>query len=160
MNNDTILGIDPGTTRIGYGIIKEGKNKFLRITSGVLEIEKNQKNLLDLEKGLDKIIKKFKPTLIGIEKIFFSKNKKTAMDVAQARGVIISCCLKYTEKTFEITPAEAKIATTSRGNASKNEVSRMVEILISSKNKTLLDDETDALAIAIATSAKAKDYNS
>lgn len=153
----TILGIDPGTNRIGYGIIKQSGGGFIVISSDVIKIKNSQNQLSDIEKGIGKILNDFKPDIIGVEKIYFSKNKKTALSVAQARGVIINSCFRYTANVFEISPAEAKISVTGHGNASKKEVAKMVGLLTGrKKERGELDDETDALAIAIATASKKK----
>ncbi|MEX0689998.1 MAG: crossover junction endodeoxyribonuclease RuvC [Candidatus Paceibacterota bacterium] len=153
-----ILGIDPGTTRIGYGVIKKENNKFSHLKSGILEIkeESNASKILSLEMELEKIINKFKPDKIGVEKIFFSKNKKTAIKVAEARGVILSLVYKKSIPVAEMEPSKIKLAVTGNGRSSKKGVAKMVHYFLKIPTNELIDDETDALAIAIATDSYIK----
>jgi len=152
-NTVVILGIDPGYSRIGYGVIKkEGANKILYLQSGTIEFKKDifiEKKILLLEKEIKKLIKKFKPNIAGIEKIFFTKNKKTFLGVAEARGVIIKSLAENKIKTVELSPQEIKIALTSNGRCSKKDIYKMVNMFLNLKKKKTLDDEIDALGIAI-----------
>ncbi len=152
-----ILGIDPGSTRIGFGAI-EKKESICYLTSGILNIkncsDKNN-NLPNIEKEMVKLIRKVRPKIIGIEKLFFVKNLKTAIEVAQARGVIISTIVKNNLKLIEMTPTEIKLSVTGNGHASKQAVAKMVRHFLGPNvfpNKCF-DDVTDALAIAIAASS-------
>jgi crossover junction endodeoxyribonuclease RuvC len=151
-----ILGIDPGITRIGYGLIKKEKNNYKLIEAGLINTEKEPINsrLIKIEKEFKNIIKKHKPNLIGLEKIFFSKNKKTAMKVSEARGVIMLVLTKKNIPFFEITPNEAKISVTGIGNADKKAVAKMISYILKIDTQKYIDDTTDALAIAIAASDK------
>ncbi len=146
-----ILGIDPGTTRIGFGVIETGST-FTHIKSGILPLPPavGSARLLSIESELGKLIREVQPEKIGVEKLFFSKNKKTALTVAEARGVIMHTILKHGIPIIELTPNEVKVAVTSNGNASKDAVAKMVAALLTISVSHLLDDATDALAIAIA----------
>lgn len=150
----TILGIDPGSNRIGYGIIK--KNKILKlIDCGVIGIDRKKADdqILENAKKLSELIKKYQPALIGIEKLYFSKNVKTGMAVAQTRGALILEISKYNLPVKEYSPSEVKLAVTGYGLADKKAVAKMVGIILSVQGDGLKkhDDATDALAIAITT---------
>lgn len=149
----TVLGIDPGTTRIGYGVIRVSGNSLTHIKSGILKIEgstTSAERLYNIGVALEKLIVETKPARIGVERLFFSKNKKTALAVAEARGVIIETVTKNRVVLYEFTPNEVKLAVTGSGNASKHAVAKMVSLMLHIDSKGLLDDVTDALAIAIA----------
>lgn len=147
-----ILGIDPGTTRIGFGVIETKGGAFTHIQSGILPLPPavGSARLLNIERELERLIREVQPEKIGVEKLFFSKNKKTALAVAEARGVIMHTILKHGIPVLELTPNEVKVAVTSNGNASKDAVAKMVAALLTISISHLLDDATDALAIAIA----------
>lgn len=151
----TILGIDPGTTRIGFGTVRKSGHDFQHISSGLLRIrEKEQRNrLVEIENGIEKVIYIYKPDLIGLEKIFFLKNKKTGMLVAEARGVILMTCAKKGVMVKELTPLEVKCSLGGGGKASKSDVSRLVGMFLNLDTRRMIDDVTDALAIAIAASS-------
>lgn len=146
-----VLGIDPGTDRVGFAVLDFEKRKFLYITSGILpRAEKNHaEKLLRIEKELRVIIRTYKPGTVGLEKLFFSKNQKTAMQVAEARGVIIKTIAEKKIHCVEITPSEVKLFLTGHGAADKTAVAKMAQKFIGVDLKGKLDDETDAIAIAI-----------
>jgi crossover junction endodeoxyribonuclease RuvC len=148
-----ILGIDPGSSRIGFGLIEKNGAKLSLIKTGVIEIPKNEAalKLAILADQLHALIKESQPDAIGIEKIFFSKNVKTGIEVAQARGVILYIA-HAAAAVYEFTPQEVKIATTNYGGADKKSVARMVAMALRVPPLSVLDDATDALAVAIATS--------
>ncbi|MEK7629978.1 MAG: crossover junction endodeoxyribonuclease RuvC [Patescibacteria group bacterium] len=151
-----ILGIDPGTSRIGYGVIEKSNGKLIYLDAGLINIPSTQKTekLMALEKNLGDLIDKFKPDLIGVEKIFFSNNQKTAIAVAEARGVILNTIAKKSILLAEFTPPEVKKAVTDDGRASKQAVAKMVNLFLNLETRKILDDVTDALAIAIAASSR------
>ncbi|MEX1014488.1 MAG: crossover junction endodeoxyribonuclease RuvC [Candidatus Paceibacterota bacterium] len=146
------LGIDPGTVRVGYGVIEKNGGTYKYKESGLLKIEnKEQKSrLLKIEEELEKIIKRIKPDKAGVEKIFFSKNKKTAIKVAEARGVIISTLHKNNIDLIELSPTQIKLSVAGNGRSSKEAVAKMVNYFLNINTNKLIDDETDAIAIAIA----------
>lgn len=145
------LGIDPGTKRIGYGVVgkKNGKLKF--VDAGLLSVagKSTSEAILDIKKEVKRIIKLFRPDVIGIEKIFFAKNQKTAIAVAEARGVILSETLGSGIKVLEYTPNEIKMGITGYGAADKKSVFKMVKIILQEPELKLIDDASDALALAI-----------
>lgn len=149
-----IVGIDPGSTRIGYGVLETRGGKLLYQQGGLLRIPKGAKHerLLALERELTKLLLKARPDRAGVEKLFFTKNQKTALDVAEARGVILTAIAKQSIPVFEFTPSEVKRAVTGDGHASKEGVARVVRLVLDLPYKKTADDVTDALAIAIAAS--------
>ncbi|MEM4648260.1 MAG: crossover junction endodeoxyribonuclease RuvC [Candidatus Pacearchaeota archaeon] len=150
-----ILGIDPGTTRIGFGLIKKEKNNLKHLKSGLLEINyKKEKFLVQLEKSFLKILKDFKPNLVVIEKLFFFKNQKTAFEVSEARGVLRYLLEKNNIKYIELTPLEIKYSLCGDGRADKKTIAKFVKLILNLKNFKKIDDVTDALAMAIVGSNK------
>ena len=154
-----IIGIDPGYDRIGIAILEKEKSKDALIFSTCIETnrkEEHAERLNFLAEALRKIIKEYKPDVLAIEKLFFSKNQKTAMKVSEARGVIIECAKNLGLKVREFSPAEIKIAVTGYGASDKKSVMKMVPVLIKMDDRKRLDDEYDAIATAIACSAIAQ----
>lgn len=148
-----ILGIDPGSVRIGYGLIKKQGSDLHHIQSGILKIPaeiKKEQQLYALEVEIKQLVTRHHPDRIGIEKLFFVRNQKTAIEVAQARGVILSAIAELNLPFKEFTPTEVKQAITGNGNAPKSAVARMVRMMIKGDiDPHLIDDASDALAIAI-----------
>jgi len=155
-----ILGIDPGFARIGYGIIEKNGGTITYKSSGLIETNNLvfTERTLFIERGLLKIIKEEKPDKAGVEKLFFSKNKKTALGVSEARGVILNTLAKNKIETLELSPSEIKMGLTGNGNSSKKEVAYMVSKILNIDTSKVIDDTTDALAVAI-TSAYTKIYS-
>ncbi|MFH0712927.1 MAG: crossover junction endodeoxyribonuclease RuvC [Candidatus Jorgensenbacteria bacterium] len=151
-----ILGIDPGTTRIGYGVIKKNGGSLEHLESGLIELTATNhgEKLVALEEKIKAVIRKTGPARIGVEKLYFTKNKKTALAVAEARGVILNTIMKTGIPLFEVGPNEVKFAVTGNGRASKESVAKMVNYFLKIKPKKMVDDVSDALAIAIAVSNK------
>ncbi len=148
-----ILGVDPGSSRIGFGLIEKTGQKLSLIEMGVIEIKEKDGGLklVALAKEFGHLLARTAPDAIGMEKIFFSKNVKTAIEVAQARGVLISLSLSKVgrENLLEFTPQEVKRAVTNWGGADKKAVARMVALLLCVPPMKILDDATDAIAVAI-----------
>jgi len=165
-----ILAIDPGYERVGIAILeKEREQKEAVLFSECFKTNKNDKlpiRILEIGKEIKKVIKKYSPEVLAIETLFFTNNQKTAMGVAEARGAIIYECSSSGLKIFEATPLQIKIATTGYGKATKDQMMKMVKILINidpkpgepnrgSKNKDS-DDELDAIAIGLTAIAHLK----
>ena len=152
LNKKIILGIDPGIERLGWGLIKKDGNKFERIDSGVkktLKTQKNAERLFLIQSFLEKLIEKEKPDELSVEKLFFSKNVKTALNISEVRGVVLATAQKYGLIIKEFTPLQIKMAVCGYGKADKKDVARMLALSIKLPQNKLLDDETDALAIAL-----------
>ena len=153
-----ILGIDPGSTRVGYGLIKEEDGCLKFIKAGLLKISSQDKGerLLELEKSFSQLLKKEKPDLVVLEKLFFLKNMKTALEVAQSRGVLTLTIIKYKIPLLEYTPLEIKQGVTGYGLADKKSVAKMVNKILKIDKISKYDDVSDALAAAILGSNKLK----
>lgn len=152
-----ILGIDPGTATTGYGLIKKSANKkseYEILDFGVIETKKTDSDAHRLEilfTDLSGIIKKYKPTKVGIERLFFTSNQTTAMTVSQARGVALLACVQAKLQILEFTPLQIKNTLCGYGRAEKKQVQRVVQQTFSLKNVPRPDDAADALAIALCT---------
>jgi crossover junction endodeoxyribonuclease RuvC len=149
-----ILGIDPGTSRIGYGLVRKEGGKLKHLESGLVKFPENdqREKLVILEEEIKKVIDEHKPDRVGVEKLYFTKNKKTALSVAEARGVILNTIIKSGTPFFEIGPGEVKLAVTGDGRATKAAVAKMVNYFLELGSRKVVDDVSDALAIAIAVS--------
>ncbi len=147
-----ILGIDPGTTRIGYGIVERTKNNQLNcINYGIIgnpgkDREQDYKNTF---KQLSDIISKYSPDVSAVEQLFFFKNQKTVINVSEMRGVIRYTLACYNLPVYEFTPLQVKQAVSSYGRADKNQVQKMVRLILNIKTPITSDDAADGLAIAI-----------
>ncbi len=160
-----ILGIDPGYERLGIAILEKTpearpmgyKEKVIFSecfkTSAKLEFADR---LLLIGEEIKKVIKKFKPEVLAIETLFLNTNHKTVMRVAEARGVIIYEATCAGLKVFEASPLQIKIAVTGDGRASKEQMIKMVKILVEIDNTKKSDDELDAIAIALTAFAHLK----
>ncbi|MGN1050818.1 MAG: crossover junction endodeoxyribonuclease RuvC [Acutalibacteraceae bacterium] len=147
-----ILGIDPGYAIVGYGVIEYKNNIFRPITFGSVETKAGTDFSLRLQMIYDdlvSIILKTKPDAVSIEKLYFQTNQKTAIMVAEARGVILLACQKMGVPVFEYTPLQVKTAVTGYGKAKKTQVMEMTRRLLHLKEVPKPDDTADALAIAI-----------
>lgn len=147
----TILGIDPGSRRIGYGLIEKNGQKFSFLTAGLLEIKRKDDigALLETKQELQKIIEKFKPDIAGIEKLYFVRNQTTGIAVGQTRGVILMTLAEAKLPIKEFTPNEIKSRITGYGLSNKKAVEKMVGLILQKKELKLIDDAWDALAIAL-----------
>ena len=146
------IGIDPGTRRIGYGVVEKKKDNTLRfVAAGILKIESSDNTvaLAETKKSITTVIKKYKPDIMGIEKLFFMKNQKTAMAVAHARGVLMLAAYEAGLPVKEYTPNEIKLGVTGYGFADKKAVLKMVRLLLGKNDLKVIDDASDALAGAI-----------
>ena len=147
-----VIGIDPGTAIVGYGIIDYNKNKYSIVDYGVILTSKDLSNEERLEivyNELDKILKKYKPEFMAIEDLFYFKNNKTVISVAQARGVILLAGKQNNIPMSSYTPLQVKIGITGYGKAEKKQVQLMVQKFLGLSEIPKPDDAADALAICI-----------
>ena len=148
-----ILGIDPGMAIVGYGIIDIDRDGSIDLlTSGSIQTDKNlsdSKRLLEIHNDLSQIVDKYKPDCASVEQLFFFKNQKTIIPVAEARGVILAVLEKYDIPTYSYTPMEVKQVLTGYGRADKKEVEQMVKLSLDAQELPKLDDTIDTIAIAI-----------
>lgn len=146
-----ILGIDPGYAIIGYGIIDTSKSDMV-VDYGAITTPKEDSlpiRLEAIESSLKFLFDKFKPDVVAIEELFYFKNQKTVIQVAQARGVIMLACQKYCGNIYEYTPLQIKQALTGQGRAEKAQVQYMVKAILGLNSIPKPDDAADALAVAI-----------
>jgi crossover junction endodeoxyribonuclease RuvC len=148
----SILGLDPGTATTGWGLIKIVKNEPVIEQYGCIETCKTKCNtdrLVEISHDLESLIQLHHPAEIAIEDLFFFKNLKTAVKVAQARGVLLVTCGKAKIPVYEYTPLQVKQALTGYGRADKHQVQMMVKSTLGLKNIPKPDDAADALAVAV-----------
>lgn len=148
-----ILGIDPGIARMGWGVVEDDKRGVRAVGYGCFSTPStisHDVRLVTVHKKLLQLIKRHKPSKVAVEKLFFSKNVKTALAVGEARGVILMTCATLHTPIVEISPKEVKQAVTGYGQADKHQLQRMVQLLLRLKELPKPDDAADALAIAIA----------
>lgn len=146
-----IMGIDPGFRSIGYGVIERTKNGRLKMAaSGVLTESGDEPTYGKIAKRLKEKIKRWRPALIGLERLRFAKNEKTAMAVAETIGVMKYVIEEIGIPVKEFAPAEVKLAVTGYGNAGKKDVAGMVKVVLRMPNGFFSHHASDALAVAIS----------
>jgi len=152
-NNKTIiLGIDPGTAKMGFGVVSKEGSYIKHIEHGVLETDPETNEhirLNELYTGLNTLIKKHSPSSMGVEDIFYFKNKKTVIKVSQARGLALLSAAQNDIDCYSFTPLQVKQAVTGYGQADKNQIQEMIKVLLKLEEIPKLDDAADALAVAI-----------
>lgn len=147
-----ILGIDPGIERLGWGILEKTLQGILYIDSGVkktLKTKSQSERLLEIYQFLDVLMKTSNVDVVSTEKLFFATNAKTAIIIGEVRGVILTSVALHKKPLVEFTPLQIKMAVCGNGKADKKEVARMLGYSMALPQKSMLDDETDALAIAL-----------
>ncbi len=146
-----ILGIDPGTTRIGYGLIEKTNNKLFCLDYGVIENPGKDKetDYKSTFTRLSALISKYSPDISALEQIYFFKNQKTIISVSEMRGVLRYALAHHGVPVREFTPLQVKQAVSSYGRADKDQVQRMVRLILNIKPVIRPDDAADGLAIAI-----------
>ena len=148
----------PGTRRIGYGIVRKDGGDVIFVAAGLLDIKSGDDigALRETKRGADRLIKQYKPTVMGIEKLYFAKNQKTAIAVAQARGVVLLSASEHSVLVKEYTPNEAKAGITGYGFSDKKAVLKMVRLILKKHDLKIIDDASDALAIAIVAAGECR----
>lgn len=151
-----ILGIDPGSGIIGFGLIELNKGKPRLLDAGVIRTnigEDPSLRLKDLYASMKEILEEAKPDEASVEKLFFAQNVTTAMGVSQARGVILLALAEYGVTISEYTPLQIKMAMTGYGRATKAQIQEMVRVQLGLKARPKPDDCADALAAALTHAA-------
>ncbi len=146
-----ILGIDPGTATTGFGLIEQRKEGLKALDFGCIKTPAKTplaERLNQIHKDLKEIIQETKPDVLAVEELFFFKNVKTAISVAQARGVVLQTAKEAGLDIFEFTPLQVKQAVTGYGRADKQQVQKMVQIIFGLSKLPRPDDAADALAVA------------
>lgn len=156
-----ILGIDPGFEKMGCAVLNKTDNKDKLVFSACIVTSRkdsHEKRLLIIGNKLKEIISKYKPDVVAVEKLFFTTNQKTAIKVAEARGVILYVAALKDVSVTEFTPLEIKMALTGYGRADKEQVKKMVKTILKSEKMPGVDDEVDAIAVALTYSARHRFY--
>lgn len=146
------LGIDPGLATTGWGVVDRSGSVLKMIDYGVISTAKEQSHanrLIDINTDLTALIKKFSPSVVAVEQLFFYKNVKTALKVGEARGVILYTIANLQVPLMELTPLQVKQSVTAYGKADKQQVQRMVSAILKLSKIPKPDDAADALALAI-----------
>jgi len=148
-----VLGIDPGYERLGIAIVKKEKGQKESLlysncfkTSPALPFSER---LLNIGEEIERIINEFKPHALSVENLFLSNNQKTAMHVAEVRGVILYLAVSNNLKITEFTPLQIKLAVGGHGQSDKTSMIKMVHLLVTINKKITHDDEYDAVAAAL-----------
>lgn len=147
-----IIGIDPGTGRLGFGVIEVNGRKVKLVDAGVITTpatDSTEQRLKTIHEDLNSIITATKPTVMSVEKLFFAKNVTTAMTVSQARGVVLLLAESHHLELHEFTPLQIKQSLTGYGRADKKQVQEMVKVVLGLKTVPQPDDCADALAAAL-----------
>ncbi len=147
-----IIGIDPGTARIGWGVVSAIAGTVKAISYGLIETPKDEPpevRLLTISRALDSIIEKYHPEAMAVEELFFTKNVTTAISVGQARGVILLSGAKQNIPITSYSPRNIKSTITGTGGAEKKQIQFMVAKLLCLPSPPKPDDVADALAIAL-----------
>jgi len=147
-----ILGIDPGTAMLGYGVIERTGPRLRAIDYGVITTPSQlplPERLESIYLAVTDLIELHAPAIVGVERLFFTKNAQTAFAVGQARGVILLAAAMHDLEIREATPNEVKVATAGHGSAAKEQVQRMVQAILGLAELPTPNDAADALAIAI-----------
>jgi crossover junction endodeoxyribonuclease RuvC len=147
-----VLGIDPGTAALGYGIVERTGGKLRAIDHGCLETSPDlalPERLLAIHSLVDELISLHEPAVVAVERLFFSRNAQTAMAVGQARGIVLLAAAQHGRPVREATPNEVKSAIAGYGAADKQQVQRMVQLVLGMAELPRPDDAADALAIAV-----------
>jgi crossover junction endodeoxyribonuclease RuvC len=147
-----ILGIDPGYAIVGFGVVDYDGRKFTPVEYGAILTEAHTpftERLRAIHTDMEFIFEKFRPECMAVEKLFFTTNQKTAIDVAQARGITVLSAAKRDIPVYEYTPLQVKSAVVGYGKAEKQQVMEMTKNLLGLSHIPRPDDAADALAIAI-----------
>ena len=151
-NNGRILGIDPGFDRLGLAVLEGDPSRPTHLWSECVMPAKgaDEDRLAAVYAAVDEAIRAYAPRAVALETLYFSTNKKTALSVAQARGAVVAAAGAHGLPLLEFSPGQVKLAVTGYGAADKKAIALMVPKLIALPPKKRLDDEFDAIAIAIA----------
>ncbi|MDR0463229.1 MAG: crossover junction endodeoxyribonuclease RuvC [Pseudomonadales bacterium] len=159
MKNEIVFGIDPGFDRLGWSVAQFVNNKCNLLSYGLITTNKKDtlcQRYLDLANQFEVLVQEFKPTQAALESLFFQNNQKTAIAVAQARGIILSALLRSGATCYEYTPPQIKLAVAGHGKADKKSVEKMVRAQIALPDEKIIDDTIDSLAVLLTHFANRK----
>lgn len=154
-----ILGIDPGTLKTGYGIIRISEGRLVPVDYGVIRPPAKLKltdRYLIIYEGIESLIEQFQPEILVVETQFVNKNPAVAIKLGMARGVAIIAAKKKRMQVFEYVPARAKLAVVGTGRASKHQVQGMIQRLLNLTEPPQSEDAADALALAVCHAQSSK----
>lgn len=155
-----ILSIDPGYERIGIAVVEKTSQETL-LYSDCFQTPKNddfELRLYAIGEEIERLISEYSPTHLAIEKLFFNSNQKTAMRVAEVRGMILYLAKKYNLSLHQYTPLEIKVAVTGYGKSDKKQIMDMIPHLLTITKPVRFDDEYDAIAVGLTCAACEKEY--
>jgi crossover junction endodeoxyribonuclease RuvC len=155
-----VLGIDPGTAALGYGIVNATAGRLRHVDHGCLETRADRpmtERLRAIHGLVEELIELHRPDRLAVERLFFSRNAQTAFAVGQARGVVLLAAAQHDLPVREATPSEVKVAVCGDGRADKDAVARMVALVLGMAERPTPDDAADALAIGIWAAHRARD---
>lgn len=150
-----ILGVDPGTRIVGYGVVDINGNRLQPVASGVIRTTSGAEIPLRLQEiwnGIREVIRRTSPDVAAVESVFHGRNTQSLIKIGEARGVILLAVAAEGIEVRSLTPAEVKKAVTGRGNARKEQVREMVRVILGTAIEAETDDVTDAMAVAICQS--------
>lgn len=161
MKSVRILGVDPGSRLTGYGCIDLVDGKLKLVTHGTLRLSNTggkaviplEQRLLLIHQGLSKVIEEHRPQIMSVERVFFAKNAVSALKLGQARGAVVLSGAIHSLEIVEYSPSEVKAAIVGHGQADKEQVARMIELLVGARDFTT-SDASDGLALAICHARK------
>ena len=147
-----ILGIDPGLAIVGYGVLEYEKSRFRVLDFGAIRTPagmRTEDRLCKIHRGVNELIDRYRPSEMAVEELFFNRNVTTAIDVCQARGVILLAAKKHGVDIYEYTPLQIKQSVVGYGRAEKKQIIYMTHLLLRLPEPAKPDDTADALAVAI-----------
>jgi crossover junction endodeoxyribonuclease RuvC len=147
-----VLGIDPGVANTGYGIVAQHQGRLVALDGGVIETHPGQdaaRRLAEIHAGVAALIDEYRPDAVAVEDLYFGTNARSAFAVGQARGVVLLAAGQRHVPTASYTPQQVKAAVCGSGKAEKDQVQRMVQVLLALQDLPKPDHAADALAVAI-----------
>jgi crossover junction endodeoxyribonuclease RuvC len=147
-----ILGIDPGTTGMGYAFLVAAPERALLLECGIVDVRASTsaaERLLAISEALDELIRRHRPFALAVERLYFNKNVQTAMRVSEARGIALLCGARAGLEIFEYTPQEVKSSIAGSGRADKKAIQKMLPLLVALDTPISQDNVADAVAIAL-----------
>ena len=147
-----VLGIDPGYAIVGYGLVKFENQKLTPLQYGAIRTEADRPiaaRLHEIYSDMKSLLDAFQPDCVAMERLYFNTNEKTAINVSQARGVLLLACEQAGKEVFEYTPLQVKMSVVRYGRAEKRQVMELTQRILGLKDIPKPDDAADALAIAV-----------
>jgi crossover junction endodeoxyribonuclease RuvC len=147
-----VLGIDPGTVKMGFGIVEETTNQLKAVAYGVISVPARsllEKKLLLIYRGLQEVIEKYHPEEVALEEPFVSENVRSAMSIGRAQAIAFLTASEKDLPIFRYSPSQVKLQSTNYGGSSKEQVAEIVKIQLNLRDSKIAVDATDALAVAI-----------